>query len=154
MVPQNPATRARINRNGSHSSGSEISYDTGSLTLDAQAFLLGSNPTIRRVHNTPIPNPAYPPLLPSLSPAVGAGRLGQSNGKRRSVTDRVFLVIPVVVSWFSVGQALPSTQHQDEQPKYSHTNVGGALGHFAVSYFINGVREGVGYSVDDDLSKR
>ena len=24
MVPKNPATRARINRNGSHSSGSEI----------------------------------------------------------------------------------------------------------------------------------
>ena len=30
MVPKNPATRARINRNGSHSSGSEISCDTGS----------------------------------------------------------------------------------------------------------------------------
>ena len=27
MVPKNPATRARINRNGSHSSGSEISCD-------------------------------------------------------------------------------------------------------------------------------
>ena len=29
MVPKNPATRARMNRNGSHSSGSEISCDTG-----------------------------------------------------------------------------------------------------------------------------
>ena len=29
MVPKNPGTRARINRNGSHSSGSEISCDTG-----------------------------------------------------------------------------------------------------------------------------
>ena len=29
MVPKNPATRARINRNGSDSSGSEISCDTG-----------------------------------------------------------------------------------------------------------------------------
>ena len=29
MVPKNPATKARINRNGSHSSGSEISCDTG-----------------------------------------------------------------------------------------------------------------------------
>ena len=29
MVPKNPATRVRINRNGSHSSGSEISCDTG-----------------------------------------------------------------------------------------------------------------------------
>ena len=28
MVPKNPATRPRINRNGSHSSGSEISCDT------------------------------------------------------------------------------------------------------------------------------
>ena len=29
MAPKNPATRARINRNGSHSSGYEISCDTG-----------------------------------------------------------------------------------------------------------------------------
>ena len=29
MVPKNPATRARINGNGSHSSGSQISCDTG-----------------------------------------------------------------------------------------------------------------------------
>ena len=33
VVPKNPATRARINRNGSHSSGSEISCDTGHLRL-------------------------------------------------------------------------------------------------------------------------
>ena len=31
MVPKNPATRARINWNGSHSSASEISSDTRSL---------------------------------------------------------------------------------------------------------------------------
>ena len=30
MVPKYPAARARINRNGSDSSGSEISCDTGS----------------------------------------------------------------------------------------------------------------------------
>ena len=34
MVPQNPATRARIDRNGSHSSGSEISCDTGIMEAD------------------------------------------------------------------------------------------------------------------------
>ena len=43
MVPKNPATRARINRNGSHSSGSEISCDTGprSAPLEVDALALG-----------------------------------------------------------------------------------------------------------------
>ena len=31
MVPKYPAARARINRNGSDSSGSEISCDTGAM---------------------------------------------------------------------------------------------------------------------------
>ena len=45
MVPKNPTTRAGINRNGSHSSGSEISSDTGSAALEADA--LTTRPTRR-----------------------------------------------------------------------------------------------------------
>ena len=33
MVPKYPAARARINRNGSDSSGSEISCDTGQMNI-------------------------------------------------------------------------------------------------------------------------
>ena len=36
MVPKNPATRARINRNGSYCSGSEISCDTGHARFSVQ----------------------------------------------------------------------------------------------------------------------
>ena len=38
MVPKNPATRARINRNGSDSSGSEISCDTGHRSRSSLAM--------------------------------------------------------------------------------------------------------------------
>ena len=45
MVPKYPAARARINRNGSDSSGSEISCDTGPLAFChvASKFLVCEN---------------------------------------------------------------------------------------------------------------
>ena len=39
MVPKYPAARARINRNGSDSSGSEISCDTGPDVLGMSLFI-------------------------------------------------------------------------------------------------------------------
>ena len=45
MVPQNPATRARINRIGSYSSGSEISCDTGFESRFRREDFSGSNST-------------------------------------------------------------------------------------------------------------
>ena len=49
MVPKYPAARARINRNGSDSSGSEISCDTGTSNIYVTAVGIASQQIVTRL---------------------------------------------------------------------------------------------------------
>ena len=75
MVPKNPATRARINRNGSHSSGPEISCDTGFDSCFRRGSFSGSS------HNSDLKMDIPVATLPGTWPykvSAGIGRPGAS----------------------------------------------------------------------------